>query len=742
MTERRKTGYSSEAMAESTSGLMAKVEDTISAEELLVSRHDSEFFEDLGRTASSLSGFSKFFGGKQRKPKSQSIELPDDVTIVKEEDDHYDDVDSDDGDKEAPPKPSKKISFTEDTKGEPQESLLRPVASWVKSMNHFEMRKAAAEELVRDGVVYSHVPESAVVPIQQQVDLDLYSYEEQRKRWEAGQSPKFQALCQDLWALVRDPEEDMLRKDQYMELVYRFHYICCPPPLESSKVMASAEQDWTNDSHGKDAMDYPAFFRAIFQCVDIWTETTNLTEYIALLKRLIRGAAIRNKDNTLMFRRRQDVKYDNFFDVEGGASINESQAPSSLARAESAKCIQALVRKNIAKRRYQGEHAHVIRAQEAMRMWLARFQKSKTYKTKAYDGVESKYKLTNDASVKKPETTTTTKKRRKSSSVDSAGSFDVTATLDTQTYDTTTKRRGSNVRRSSLSSQVTETTKKVKMNHKVEREALLSFEQTNAMIAKCYQAKMQADAAAMRAQRKGKSYEKSVRFDLFVVRFFKRSHGTIGIARRHLRVFVRSIEAMLHADDDDDDAVEKATHPRAALFAEIVGVAAASHNARLMPHYLLPVLRNLYPDMMAVARRMTSGDGNTADPVPMHQMVEALENAMPAALRDAEILAVLEKTIEPAKIDKRRVDPDQALWLALPTFKRLDLLLAFRRKRCANVAQDYAKLYLQKRRAQKLTSPRQKLDDAIALDKKLSQEEVNHTTKDDHDVVVEETVVN
>ena len=104
--------------------------------------------------------------------------------------------------------------------------------------------------------------------------------------------------------------------------------------------------------------------------------------------------------------------------------------------------------------------------------------------------------------------------------------------------------------------------------------------------------RLQSELANARARGRGKSTEKSVRFDKFVIRFFKRSHGTMGIARRHLRAFVRSVEQLL------ETAADASLLPRVALFAELAGISknVATHNARLVPAFLYPALKVLYPD--------------------------------------------------------------------------------------------------------------------------------------------------
>jgi len=93
--------------------------------------------------------------------------------------------------------------------------------------------------LVRAGTVRAALTkdEALVCPIQEQVDMDMYSFEEQEKRWQCSQHPVFQGLCKELWNLAAEDQEGaFLDHDSYVELIFRFHYVCTPPPHDPQKV--------------------------------------------------------------------------------------------------------------------------------------------------------------------------------------------------------------------------------------------------------------------------------------------------------------------------------------------------------------------------------------------------------------------------------------------------------------------------------------------------------------------------
>lgn len=138
-----------------------------------------------------------------------------------------------------------------------------------------------------------------------------------------------------------------------------------------------------------------------------------------------------------------------------------------------------------------------------------------------------------------------------------------------------------------------------------------------------------------------------VRFDKFVVQHFFQAHGTRGVARRHLRAFVTSIQhfAALDAVAVADVAVpvmeeaggaprEREHHPRIAVFCVLAGLQpqltapvaggpegegdvvlpsftpddSVQYSPRLMTQYFLPAIRQLYPDARRLEAMLSNRD--------------------------------------------------------------------------------------------------------------------------------------
>ena len=112
-----------------------------------------------------------------------------------------------------------------------------------------------------------------------------------------------------------------------------------------------------------------------------------------------------------------------------------------------------------------------------------------------------------------------------------------------------------------------------------------------------------------------KSLQK-VRFDAFVLKHFKSLHGTKGIARRHLRNFVVSVQ---HLAKD---------HPRVDVFRKLCGIPglvqddAEPYIPTLVVRYVIPLLMALFGKHEEIGRVMTGGDVLTA---PMQQVIAHVE---------------------------------------------------------------------------------------------------------------------
>ncbi|KAJ1449066.1 hypothetical protein M885DRAFT_590612 [Pelagophyceae sp. CCMP2097] len=168
---------------------------------------------------------------------------------------------------------------------------LTHTASWVCSLKDFTAQRATARAAVESGAAVTAVKKGVVVRYERQADLDLYDEKEQKKRWRVRHDEAYFALSTRLWKLVRDDSSNQLARRDYLNLIVRFHRAIRPPPLNDKKIVASAVRDWDHDSKGETGVGFEGFFDAVYQVVDIWTETCEAAEYVDFLAQLVDDVA-------------------------------------------------------------------------------------------------------------------------------------------------------------------------------------------------------------------------------------------------------------------------------------------------------------------------------------------------------------------------------------------------------------------------------------------------------------------
>ena len=219
---------------------------------------------------------------------------------------------------------------------------------------------------------------------------------------------------------------------------------------------------------------------------------------------------------------------------------------------------------------------------------------------------------------------------------------------------------------------------------------VLTPTQTNRLIGRIYAKQIHMLAANRRSK---DPVDRALRFDAFCLRFFMAMNGSPERAHAYLKIFITSVEGLLSAGRGDDGRVRA---PRAAVFAELVGIRDDHFNGRLFHEYVLKVLAALYTEREATEK--LAGQVGDAVPVARTAMRRALWQAMPPALRLSDaVKARVCQAVDGAAVGSDRLklcDPDQALWNALDLYKAADLWYALRRRRAAHVLGLNVRAYL------------------------------------------------
>uniref|UniRef100_A0A7S2CF38 Uncharacterized protein n=1 Tax=Octactis speculum TaxID=3111310 RepID=A0A7S2CF38_9STRA len=149
-------------------------------------------------------------------------------------------------------------------------------------MTSYHMRRQVVHEQVQAGnTVAEYIrgdDTAADIPrVQDQGDVEMYSYKSQGKRSKLKRSPQIVALIQELWGLAAQGADAQDQKN-YITMIRKFHLLIVPPGSEDD-IEKVAQDDWERDSKGASTLSYELFFESIWQLVDTWTETTEEEEY-------------------------------------------------------------------------------------------------------------------------------------------------------------------------------------------------------------------------------------------------------------------------------------------------------------------------------------------------------------------------------------------------------------------------------------------------------------------------------
>ncbi|GMI55855.1 hypothetical protein ScalyP_jg9101, partial [Parmales sp. scaly parma] len=235
---------------------------------------------------------------------------------VQEVDDDWDDVDDD----ELPP--------------QSENNSYYKTASFAISMSQYAMRRAGIEEQINSGELIAVFAPG--VPLLNQVNPEMYSDEAQLNRRKIKKSKTFLDIVEKFWHtldLIKN-DDGSLEKESYFLLTFKITLLLVPPPINLQIARASAEQDWEIDSiDGK--LRLAKFQSCIFTLVDIWAETTNLTEYTGILLRLIQGITI-NEEKELRFKPDELIVFDQFFGLFGGLEATTAPKTKTRERTQSA----------------------------------------------------------------------------------------------------------------------------------------------------------------------------------------------------------------------------------------------------------------------------------------------------------------------------------------------------------------------------------------------------------------------
>ncbi|KAL9646456.1 hypothetical protein ABK040_006453 [Willaertia magna] len=164
--------------------------------------------------------------------------------------------------------------------------------SKIRSIHRYTQVRESIIRLALDKGIVTKISEQPLkesIPYHNQGNLQLYTDENLKKRLALKSEPAIIHIIAHWWkATTKTNKKPRISKKTYVSLAMTIYTnlmpMDCGKTLEDAR--KNAEEDWKEDSEGMNTMDFEQFFNAIFQLADIWTESTNMLEYLEFLTSL------------------------------------------------------------------------------------------------------------------------------------------------------------------------------------------------------------------------------------------------------------------------------------------------------------------------------------------------------------------------------------------------------------------------------------------------------------------------
>lgn len=179
--------------------------------------------------------------------------------------------------------------------------------------------------------------------------LEMYTTENLKKRRKILIDPRIRDLLGVLWSCCKSHKGvagGFVDKVEYVNLLKSVHRMMQPPPFDDREAQRMCEEDYEHDSKGDPGISKPRFFDGLFDLVDIWTSSTDPSQYIEMLTLIVESLAVTTADGTQSFIPLSNVRY---VDFEEHQSISKVQKAAKKAGKRRRQPINPLlVRKQIA----------------------------------------------------------------------------------------------------------------------------------------------------------------------------------------------------------------------------------------------------------------------------------------------------------------------------------------------------------------------------------------------------------
>ena len=227
---------------------------------------------------------------------------------------------------------------------------------------YFETHAKQAEAKLKSGEIVAEKAEGDCVDIRKQVDLEQYTDVALKQRLSVMMHPSFRALAKKLYDMLKDnkvrfvvlrgqsqhisntkfgtrlfalrssqPQAGHITKQTYLQFALRVNLVMVPTnKLDLEAAAKQADEDWEADVKLNEAdqgtsgrfISWRSFYLSIFQLCDIWTTSSHVSKYIALLTKILESITLTN-DGRMGFVKKEACHFDAFFNFLGDINIKK-----------------------------------------------------------------------------------------------------------------------------------------------------------------------------------------------------------------------------------------------------------------------------------------------------------------------------------------------------------------------------------------------------------------------------------
>eukprot|EP01065_Artemidia_motanka_P053573 TRINITY_DN9978_c0_g1_i5.p1 TRINITY_DN9978_c0_g1~~TRINITY_DN9978_c0_g1_i5.p1 ORF type:complete len:1641 (+),score=456.73 TRINITY_DN9978_c0_g1_i5:51-4925(+) len=170
---------------------------------------------------------------------------------------------------------------------------------WVRGrtlQRRYERLRDEYDEVMRAGGCVTSVDDDGTVSYRRQANPAMNTPEMLMKRIQLRDHQGIKDSIRHLWVRMPrcpDPHADKIDRQIYQWMSLKMLGLFAETNKEKIAAIQHVDQDWFQESNGEYLMDYTTFFDCMFSLLDVWVESLQPDDYVALMHRITARCASR-----------------------------------------------------------------------------------------------------------------------------------------------------------------------------------------------------------------------------------------------------------------------------------------------------------------------------------------------------------------------------------------------------------------------------------------------------------------